>query len=207
MWHTGMPSFAAARAPAKGRVDVARHDHEARLVLDERPLERHQRPGGLLGVGARADVQFHVRHGQAEVVEEDVLQHRVVVLTGVDEELRHSRRRERSVDRSHLHVVRTRADDVKDGGARRESRFRPGLRRAGVWFSPRLGQRVRAARPADGGPPRCGSRRPGPRSHETKLLRMKNFWPSHCSAGSARLAAIAGWFRRKSLPEMPRLRR
>ena len=68
------------------RIDVADHQHDVGLALDEQLLDRHQDLGRLFTVGARADPQIHVRFGDLEVSEERLAHRLVVVLTRVDED-------------------------------------------------------------------------------------------------------------------------
>ena len=98
-----------------GGVHVAGHEHpvDARQ-LGERALEGDHHPRGLLGVGARADAEVHVRLAQPEVLEEDLGHARVVVLAGVDEALIGAARGERAHHRRDLHEVGACADDVDD---------------------------------------------------------------------------------------------
>ena len=100
------------------RVDVPGDDDEIDLALAEDALDADERLCGLLGVGSRADAEELVRLREAELGEEDVRHHVVVVLAGVDEhELeRGVQARQRAVHGRRLHEVRPGADDEADAG-------------------------------------------------------------------------------------------
>jgi hypothetical protein len=69
----------------QGRVDVAVHDEQSRVELDELVLQRGEQRGRLAGMAAGAHTQVDVGPWQAELAEEDVGHPLVVVLAGVDE--------------------------------------------------------------------------------------------------------------------------
>jgi len=109
-------------------VDVAGHDHEVRLALQDDRLKSLQQPGGLRRLRARADTEIDVGLGQAELVKEDIAERCVVVLPGVHERLLedHARRAAGAVPRlaggNHrrdLDEVGPRADHVENAQCRR----------------------------------------------------------------------------------------
>src|SRR5207249_12219403 len=64
-----------------------------------------------------ADRELRVRLGQRELVEEDLVDLPVIVLSGVDELLLDAAPPfQLGIERRDLHVVRARADDVRDEG-------------------------------------------------------------------------------------------
>ena len=76
----------------QGRVGVAVDQHDVGMLrLDDRLEPRHD-GAGLRGMAAAADAQMVLRRRDAEIVEEDLRQLRIVVLTGVHDGLPQARR-------------------------------------------------------------------------------------------------------------------
>jgi hypothetical protein len=97
------------------RVDVAGDEDEIGPEVEEHALEPVEGLRRLLAVVPGADAELDVRLGQRKLVEEDVVDEAVVVLPRVDESLVDAARAlQRGVDGRDLHVVRTRADHVRD---------------------------------------------------------------------------------------------
>ncbi len=98
------------------RVDVARHDHQVGLLGGQDRRDRFEDAADLDRVRAGSDAEHVVGLGHAELVEEDLRHHPVVVLTGVDEHVPAVGvdRAQGGDDRRHLHEVRARPDDVEE---------------------------------------------------------------------------------------------
>jgi hypothetical protein len=112
------------------RVDVARDEHDIGPKVEEHALEPVEGLRRLFAVVPGANRELDVRLGQRKLVEEDVVDEPVVVLTGVDEPLVDATRPlQRGVDGRDLHVVRARADHVRDQGPPSPSRARESRQR------------------------------------------------------------------------------
>ncbi|CPU67116.1 Uncharacterised protein [Mycobacteroides abscessus] len=109
------------RRPRGGerRVGVAVREDPVGPVLVEHGVEGAEDRARLHAVAAGPDAQVHVRVGDPEVAEEHVGQHRVVVLTRVDDDVLGSCCRGRLRDRGELDELRTRTDDAEDLHERR----------------------------------------------------------------------------------------
>ena len=97
------------------RVDVAGHEREVGWIGGHDPLEPLHRAGGLLGMRARSDVEPMRRLREAELVDEELRELRVVVLTRVDDDVLGVGKPSLQLrdDRRHLDEVRPRPDDVE----------------------------------------------------------------------------------------------
>jgi len=96
-------------------IAVDPRQREVRSVgLDDR-LEPLHRPGGLDSVRARSDVEPVLRFRKAELVDEDLGELRVVVLTRMDDDVLGIGKPSFQLrdDGRHLHEVRSRTDDVE----------------------------------------------------------------------------------------------
>ena len=99
------------------RVGVAVGQHEVRLALEHRRLERLQHARGLAAVAAGTDAEVEVGLRDAEFREEDVGHRRVVVLARVHDEVLDVRAAgvggcDCAADRRELHELRARADHL-----------------------------------------------------------------------------------------------
>ena len=105
-------------------VDVADDDQQVRPVLHEQRMQRQHDLGDLLGGRAGADLQVHVRRGDAQLLEEHAIHEKVIMLACMNEARRErSPRPQRPHDRRDLHEIGTRADDEVDAvGFERSSR-------------------------------------------------------------------------------------
>jgi hypothetical protein len=108
-----------------GRVDVAGDDREVRALLLQDGLEPLHHPRRLLRVAAGADLEHVVRLGHAELLEEYLRHHPVVVLAGVDERVAALRQaRAQGADhRRRLDEVGPGPDDVDDAHRRHSTRL------------------------------------------------------------------------------------
>jgi hypothetical protein len=108
---TVIPSFTATSVAASV-VHVAGHDHEVGPLIEQHWLDALH-TCGLHRVRAGADAEHVVRLGHAELLEEQLGHHAVVVLAAVDEGVAAVREAPPQLrDRpGHFHEVRARADD------------------------------------------------------------------------------------------------
>src|SRR5438477_4201883 len=114
MAHGNMQLDRSKRA-CECRVDITGNKDEIRLELDEGALEPLEGARRLLPVQTGADLKLDVRSRKRELCEEDVVERLVVVLTSMDQPLLDKPiLTERPVDGRDLHIVRARADDVRN---------------------------------------------------------------------------------------------
>jgi hypothetical protein len=69
-----------------GGIDIANHENEIGLVLEQNGLDALEDFGGLDGMGAGADFEINLGRGDAHLAEENVGKRGIVVLAGVDED-------------------------------------------------------------------------------------------------------------------------
>ncbi len=103
------------------RVHVPGNHDQVGRIGDQQRLEALHDLGGLLGVGAGADLEHVVRGGNAELLEEDFRHQAVVVLAGVDDHLLafgHAIT-QGGDDRGHLDEVRPSAENVDNSHEKR----------------------------------------------------------------------------------------
>src|SRR3990172_1556339 len=97
-----------------GRVDVADHDHEVRLLLLANLLEFHHDSSGLIGVRPGANAEVNVGDRNAQVAKKNVGHAVVIVLARVDQNALQSRFALHLFhDWRDLHEVGPRADDIQ----------------------------------------------------------------------------------------------
>ena len=135
------------------RVDVAGDEDQIGFLLGEYGLQPLHHQGGLLGVAAGADLEHVIWLGDAELLEEDLRHHPVVVLAGVDDRVAPVRvaRPHRGDHRRGLDEVRTGTDHV-DESQENASRFaRCAINQTEViWLAPRSCAPEYLRRPASG---------------------------------------------------------
>ena len=90
----------------QGRVGVSVDEHRIGAGVDEHRLDRSEHRARLRTVRSASDAEMVRRCGNAELLEEHRRHRRVVVLPGVDDDLRRTGGRERSRDRRRLHELR-----------------------------------------------------------------------------------------------------
>ena len=96
-------------------VHVAVHQHQVGAELGQDRLEPLHHGRRLLGVRARAHPEVVVGRGNPQVLEEEVRHVRVVVLTGVhDDVLEVATLGQLAIDRRELHEIGARPDDGED---------------------------------------------------------------------------------------------
>ena len=147
----GDPLFRGNERDGRRRVDVSSDEDDVGSVLPADLLERRHDPGGLAGVRVGADLEVDVGPRHAELIEEDARHVLVVVLTGVDEEVRDPSPEDLLHDGGHLHEIGPRAHDAQDLHAAAPSRR--SMKRPAI--PTRSNSRSAAARPA---PPRAARR-------------------------------------------------
>ena len=104
-----------------GRVHVPGHHHQVGRVRDQQRFEAFHHLGGLLGVGAGADLEHVVGRGNAELFEEDLGHQAVVMLARMDDHLLafgHAIT-QGGDDRGHLDEVRSSAENVDNSHEKR----------------------------------------------------------------------------------------
>jgi hypothetical protein len=113
------------------RVHVARNDDQVGPLLLEDRLDPLHHARRLNGVTPGSDAEHVVRRGDAELLEEDVRHHPVVVLTGVDEEMLSVRKA-----LAELCDYRRRLDEVRSRPDHGESSHRAECtRRMAIWLA------------------------------------------------------------------------
>ena len=96
-------------------IDVADDEDEIGLALQKNGLDAFQDLGGLRSVGARADFEVYLGHGDAHLAEENVGKLFVVMLAGVNEEGFNLRMTLHFVhERGDFREVGAGADDIQD---------------------------------------------------------------------------------------------
>ena len=103
-------------APASVELTSPGTTSASRTKAVEHGFDAFQRACRLSSVGSRADVELELRCADFELVDEDSGHLTVIVLAGVDDHMAELGRTppELRDERRHLHVVRSRADQIRD---------------------------------------------------------------------------------------------
>ena len=91
MWATGISSLAAVSAAARVELTSPGTITQVRALGVQHRLDPLHHAGRLLGMGAGADLEHVIGRRHAQLLEEDLRHHPVVVLTGVDDRVAETR--------------------------------------------------------------------------------------------------------------------